>query len=304
MIPVLLGVSFLVFTLMYFTPGDPAAIILGTDATPEMLAATRAKLGLDQPFIIRYLRYVWNAIHLDLGDSYINNRPVMKELLTRFPYTFRVAILSVLIAALIGIPLGVFAAVNQSTWKDNLAMLLSLFCRSMPNFWFALMMVLLFSLKLGLLPATGVGSWKHYILPCFSIGVHSASGLARQTRSAMLEVIRQDYIVTTRAKGQTEMKVIYGHGLRNALIPIITQLGTNLGHQLGGAIIAESVFSIPGIGSYMSTAIGSRDYPVVQGGVLFIAVIFAFTMLLVDIMYAFADPRMKSQFASGGKKSK
>lgn len=304
MIPVLLGVSFLVFTLMYFTPGDPVDIILGTDATAEMVAETRAKLGLDQPFLVQYFNYVWNAIHLDLGTSYINNRPVMTELLTRFPYTMRVAGFSVLIAAIIGIPLGVIAAVNQDTWKDNVSMLAALFCRSMPNFWFALMMVLLFSLQLRLLPPSGVGTWQHYILPCFSIGVHSASGLARQTRSAMLEVIRQDYIVTTRAKGQTEGKVIFGHGLRNALIPIITQLGSTLAHQLGGAIIAESVFSIPGIGSYMSTAIGSRDYPVVRGGVLFIAVVFAFTMLLVDILYAMADPRMKSQFASGGKKSK
>ena len=304
MIPVLLGVSFLVFTLMYFTPGDPVAIILGAEATKEQIAITRHEMGLDQPFLIRYFKYVWDAIHLNFGTSYVNGRSVMTELIQRFPYTFRVALISVGISMLIGIPLGVMAAVNQYTWKDNLSMMVALFCRSMPNFWFALMLVLFFSLKLNLLPAMGVDSWKCYILPCFAIGVGSAAGLARQTRSAMLEVIRQDYVTTARAKGQTERKIIYGHAFRNALIPIITQVGTSLGHQMGGAIIAESIFSIPGIGSYMSTAIGSRDYPVVQGGVLFIAVVFAFTMLLVDILYAFADPRIKSRYSSSKKKAK
>lgn len=304
MIPVLLGVSFLVFTLMYFTPGDPAAIIMGPEATPAELEACRVELGLNKPFIERYLVYIYNAFfHFDLGTSYINDRPVMTELLQRFPYTFRVAGISVLIAMAIGIPLGVMAAVNQYTWKDNASMLIALFSMSMPNFWFALMLVLLFALKLGWLPATGIGHWTCYILPCFSIGVHSAAGLARQTRSGMLEVIRQDYIITARAKGQKERKVIYGHALRNALIPIITQVGTMLGHQMGGAIIAESIFSIPGIGSYMSTAIKSRDYPVVQGGVLFVAVIFALSMLLVDILYAFADPRMKSRYQTAKKKT-
>ena len=226
----------------------------------------------------------------------------MTELLQRFPYTFRVAGISVLVAVAIGIPLGVMAAVNQYTWKDNLSMLAALFSMSMPNFWFALMLVLFFSLKLGWLPATGIGHWTCYLLPCFSIGVHSAAGLARQTRSGMLEVIRQDYIVTARAKGQRESKVIFGHALKNAMIPIITQVGTMLGRQMGGAIIAESVFSIPGIGSYMSTDIKSRDYPVVQGGVLFVAVIFALSMLLVDILYTYADPRMKSRYESSAKK--
>jgi len=304
MIPVLLGVSLMVFTLMYFTPGDPVAIILGAEATPAEMEACRAELGLNKPFIERYLSYIYNAfIKFDLGTSYINSRPVMTELVQRFPYTFKVAGISVLIAMLVGIPLGVIAAVHQYSWKDNASMLAALFCMSMPNFWFALMLVLVFSLHLGLLPATGIEHWTCYILPCVSIGVHSAAGLARQTRSGMLEVIRQDYIVTARAKGQVERKVIYGHALRNALIPIITQVGTMLGRQMGGAIIAESIFSIPGIGSYMSTAIKSRDYPVVQGGVLFIAVIFVITMLVVDILYTFADPRMKSRYQTAKKKT-
>lgn len=303
MIPVLLGVSFLVFSLMYFTPGDPAAIILGAEATPAQMEACREEMGLNKPFFERYITYIYQAfVKFDLRTSYINGRPVMTELLQRFPYTFRVAGISVLVAVAIGIPLGVMAAVNQYTWKDNLSMLAALFSMSMPNFWFALMLVLFFSLKLGWLPATGIGHWTCYLLPCFSIGVHSAAGLARQTRSGMLEVIRQDYIVTARAKGQRESKVIFGHALKNAMIPIITQVGTMLGRQMGGAIIAESVFSIPGIGSYMSTAIKSRDYPVVQGGVLFVAVIFALSMLLVDILYTYADPRMKSRYESSAKK--
>lgn len=303
MIPVLLGVSFLVFSLMYFTPGDPASIILGAEATPAELEACREELGLNQPFLERYLNYAYQAfVKFDLGNSYINGRPVMTELLQRFPYTFCVAGISVLIAMAIGIPLGVLAAVHQNTWKDHLSMVAALFSMSMPNFWFALMLVLLFSLQLGWLPATGIGHWTCYILPCFSIGIHSAAGLARQTRSSMLEVIRQDYIVTAKAKGQKQSKIILGHALRNALIPIITQVGTMLGRQMGGAIIAESVFSIPGIGSYLSTAIKSRDYPVVQGGVLFVAVIFSFSMLLVDILYAYADPRMKSRYGTAKKK--
>ena len=303
MIPVLLGVSFLVFSLMYFTPGDPAAIILGAEATPAQMEACREEMGLNKPFFERYVTYIYQAfVKFDLGTSYINGRPVMTELLQRFPYTFRVAGISVLVAVAIGIPLGVMAAVNQYTWKDNLSMLAALFSMSMPNFWFALMLVLFFSLKLGWLPATGIGHWTCYLLPCFSIGVHSAAGLARQTRAGMLEVVRQDDIVTARAKGQRESKVIFGHALKNAMIPIITQVGTMLGRQMGGAIIAESVFSIPGIGSYMSTAIKSRDYPVVQGGVLFVAVIFALSMLLVDILYTYADPRMKSRYESSAKK--
>jgi peptide/nickel transport system permease protein len=304
MIPIMLGVSLLVFSLMYFTPGDPAQIILGAEATPEALEECREDLGLDKPFLERYLNYAANAfLRFDLGESYINSRPVMTELLQRFPYTFRVAGISVIISALIGIPLGVMAAVNQYSWKDNGSMLLALFSMSMPNFWFALMLVLLFSLKLGWLPATGIDHWTCYILPCVAIGLNGAAGLARQTRSGMLEVIRQDYIVTARAKGQKEQSVVYGHALRNALIPIITQLGTRLGNSMGGAIIAESIFSIPGVGSYMATAIKSRDYPAVQGGVLFVAVIFALFMLLVDILYTFADPRMKSRFQSIKRKT-
>ncbi len=297
MVFVVLGVTFLIFTILYFTPGDPARMILGADATDAEVLALRAELGLDDPFLVRFFTYVKQVfIDFDLGTSYVNNRSVSSEILSRFPKTFEVAILSVVFAVVIGIPLGIMAAVNQYTWKDNASMVVALLGVSMPHFWVGLMLSLLFALKLGWLPASGFGGIEYLIMPCLSIGLGGAGGIARQTRSSMLEVIRQDYIVTARAKGLKESTVIYVHALRNALIPIITQVGNMLGVQLGGAIVVESVFSIPGLGSYMVSGIKSRDYPAVQGSVLFVSIVFGLVMLLVDIMYAFADPRIKAQY--------
>lgn len=297
MIFVVLGVTFLIFTILYFTPGDPARMILGADATDAEVLALRTEMGLDDPFLVRFFSYVKQVfIDFDLGTSYVNNRSVSSEILSRFPKTFEVAILSVVFAVVIGIPLGIMAAVNQYTWKDNASMVVALLGVSMPHFWVGLMLSLLFALKLGWLPASGFGGIEHLIMPCLSIGLGGAGGIARQTRSSMLEVIRQDYIVTARAKGLKERTVIYVHALRNALIPIITQVGNMLGVQLGGAIVVESVFSIPGLGSYMVSGIKSRDYPAVQGSVLFVSIVFGLVMLLVDIMYAFADPRIKAQY--------
>ena len=272
-------------------------MILGADATDAEVLALRAELGLDDPFLVRFFTYVKQVfIDFDLGTSYVNNRSVSSEILSRFPKTFEVAILSVVFAVVIGIPLGIMAAVNQYTWKDNASMVVALLGVSMPHFWVGLMLSLLFALKLGWLPASGFGGIEYLIMPCLSIGLGGAGGIARQTRSSMLEVIRQDYIVTARAKGLKESTVIYVHALRNALIPIITQVGNMLGVQLGGAIVVESVFSIPGLGSYMVSGIKSRDYPAVQGSVLFVSIVFGLVMLLVDIMYAFADPRIKAQY--------
>jgi peptide/nickel transport system permease protein len=302
MIPVILGVTFIVFALMYLTPGDPAMTILGPEATHEELEVQRELMGLNDPFIVQFGRYCYKSfIQFDLGKSYNNNRSVSKEIIARFPNTFKVAGISVIFAVLIGMPLGVMAAVNQYTWKDNASMMLALIGVSMPGFWIALLLVLLFSLKLGWLPPTGLGGWKYYILPCLSIAVHGAGGIARQTRSSMLEVIRQDYVTTAKAKGQKQSKVIYVHALRNALIPVITTIGNMLGIQLGGAMVAESIFSIPGLGMYMVTAIKNRDYPVVQGSVLVIAVVFSVIMLLVDIVFAFVDPRIKARYKKAKK---
>ena len=305
LIPVILGVTLFVFTIMYFTPGDPVRLMLGANATEETIQATRESLGLNDSFIVQFLRYCKNVfLHFDFGKSYQTQQSVTDQILLRFPYTLTVAGISVLLATLIGIPIGVMAARHQYSWLDNASMFTSLFCVSMPSFWFALILVMIFCQKLGVLPASGVDTWQGYILPCVSCALGGAAGIARQTRSSMLEVIRQDYITTARAKGQKENVVIYRHALKNALIPIIQTVGNMFGASLGGALIAETIFSIPGMGVYMMNGIAQRDYPVVMGGVIFIAICFCLVMLLVDIVFAFVDPRIKSQYASKKKAPK
>lgn len=301
MIPVILGVILLIFIIMSFTPGDPATIILGSDASMEDILALREKLGLNKPLLVRYFEYVKNLVtKFDFGTSYTNSMPVRNEIMVRFGYTLRVAVMSTCIALTLGIPLGVTAAVNRGSWKDDAAMTVSLLGISVPSFWLGLMMAILFALKLGWLPASGVGGIEYYILPCFSVSFGGIAQMARQTRSSMLEVIRSDYIVTARAKGASERAVTYKHALRNALIPIVTQAGTSFGILLGGALINETIFSIPGLGSYMVTAIKGRDYPAIQGAVVYVAVSFGLVMLAVDILYAFIDPRIRAQYKKGG----
>jgi len=303
LIPIILGVSLLVCTIMALTPGDPVKLMLGINATEEQVEATRTELGLDRPFFVRYADFIYNAVFkLDLGTSFRTKQSVSTELFARFPYTLKIAFISIGIAILIGIPIGIFAATHQNTFWDNLSMFLSLFCVSMPSFWFALVLVSIFCNKLRILPTMGIDTWQGYILPCASIAIGTVAALARQTRSSMLEVIRQDFITTARAKGQKELRIIYIHALKNALIPIITTIGTHIGYSLGGALIAETIFSIPGIGTYMVKAIGNRDYPAVQGGVLLIAVCFTLVVLLTDLIYVFVDPRLKSQYASNKKR--
>lgn len=305
MIPVILGVTLLVFSILYFTPGDPAALKLGADATPERVEALREEWGLNDSFVVRFGKYCYNAfVKFDLGKSYSNNRSISTEIVARYPNTLIVAFLSVFLALLIGMPLGIMSAVNQYSWKDNASMFLALLGVSMPSFWVGLMLSVLFALKLGWLPASGFEGPIYWILPCVSIALAGAGNIARQTRSSMLEVIRQDYITTARAKGQTEGKVIYSHALRNALIPVVTTAGSLLGIQLGGAVIAEAVFGVPGIGTYMVTSIKSRDYIAVQGSVLVIAITFSLLMLIVDILYAYIDPRIKSKYQSKKREKK
>lgn len=300
MIPVVLGVTFLIFLIMNFTPGDPAAIILGSDAQPADIEALREKLGLNEPFLLRYVNYIKGIVtRFDFGSSYINELDVKSEILRRFTYTLKIATFSICISLSLGIPLGVIAAVNRSTWKDTTAMTVALFGISIPAFWFALMLSIVFALNLHWLPSSGIGSFKNYIMPCFAVSLGGLASIARQTRSSMLEVIRADYIVTARAKGQVERKVIYKHALRNALIPVVTQAGSTFGMLLGGTIVVETVFSIPGLGSYMVSAIKTRDYPAIQGAVIFVAVVFGTIMLLVDIIYAVIDPRIRAQYKKG-----
>lgn len=299
MIPVVVAVAVLIFTIMYFTPGDPAIIILGPNASFEQLAAKRVELGIDQPYLVQLLNYLKNVfLRFDFGNSFINGRSVSSQIMERFPRTLAIATFSVLFSVVCGVPLGIIAAVNQYSWKDNASMFAALIAASMPGFWIAQMMSLLFALKLGWLPATGIDSWKCYILPVIANAIGGVAQMARQTRSSMLEVVREDYITTARSKGQVERKVVYHHALRNALIPIVTCAGGAFGFQLGGALVVETVFSIPGLGKYMMDAISMRDYPAIRGTVIFLAITFSLVMLAVDILYAFIDPRIKGQYQS------
>lgn len=302
MIPVLLGVTLLIFTLLYFAEGDPARNLLGADATEEEVQELRDEWGLDDPFLVRYGRYLKQLIiDHDLGTSYVTKQEISSEIFSRFQVTVVVALESVFLALIFGTILGVIAAVRQNTWLDNTSMVLALIGASMPGFWVGLVLSILFALTLHWLPASGWGTFQQTILPSVSLALASAGTLARQTRSSMLEVIRQDYIVTAKAKGISRFKVIYVHALRNALIPIVTSAGMQLSWLIGGTVVTETVFSVPGLGMYMVTAINQRDYPVIQGSVLYMAFAFSIVMLLVDILYAFIDPRIRAKYKNGKK---
>lgn len=298
MIPVMLGVSLIVFCMVYFTPGDPAQYMLGADASAETIEQLREELGLNQPFWVQYLSYIKNIVlHGDLGTSYTTHRSVTTEILDRFPNTLRLAGLSIGLATIIGITTGIIAATRQYSIFDNLATVFALTGISMPNFWTGLMLIIVFALYLGWLPPSGFAEPKQWILPVITVGLASTATIMRQTRSSMLEVIRSDYITTARAKGQTEGIIVFKHALRNALIPVITVIGIQFGTQLGGAIMTEAIYSIPGVGKLMVDAISMKNYPMVQGGVLFIALCFSLVNLAVDILYAFIDPRIRSQYS-------
>lgn len=302
LVPVILGVTLIIFIMLALTPGDPARQILGGEATEEQVEELREELGLNDPLPVRYVRYIWDMLHGDLGTSYSSKQPVTKELLERFPTTLLLSILCTVVGAIIGIIFGIVSAVKQYTIFDNVSRVLALAGISIPSFWLGLMLIIVFSVNLKWLPSSGFYGPEYWILPAITVGLVQAATVMRQTRSAMLDVVRQDYIRTAKAKGQTELKVVMGHALPNALIPIITVLGMQFGHGLGGAVISEQIFAIPGIGKLMVDSITARDYPVVQGGVLMIAISFTVVNLLVDILYAFIDPRIKALYV--GKKAK
>lgn len=303
MIPVILGVVILVFTIMYVTPGDPAQVILGDRASDAQLSEMRHEMGLDQPYLVRLGKYMYQVfVHFDFGESYITGVSITKELLARFPITLLIAVATIVISLGIGIPLGVYASTHQNSVGDYGTMGMALLGTSMPGFWLALMAILVFSYKLGWLPAYGITSWNGWILPILANAFAEVAVQARQTRSSMLDVLNSDYIVMAKAKGLTKREVIYKHALPNALIPIITIAGTSFGTSLGGAIIIEAIFAIPGIGTYLMTGVNNRDYYVVQGGVTILAIAFCIIMLLSDLVIAGFDPRIRAQFAGGGSK--
>ncbi len=296
LIPVLLGVSFLVFTILSLTPGDPAQLILGENAPKEAILQLRDEMGLNKHFIIQYLNFIKRAIVGDFGRSYTTGREVFGEIFSRFPNTLLLATLGVFIAVAIGIPVGIISATKQYTFVDNFSMIFALLGVAMPNFWLGLMLILTFSVKLSWLPSGGFEGIKSVILPALTLGTGAAAIVTRMTRSSMLEVIRQDYIRTARAKGVTEEKVVYKHALKNALIPVITVIGLQFGGLLGGAVLTESVYSWPGVGRMMVDAIRQKDTPTVLAAVVFLAAVFSIVNLLVDILYAYVDPRIKSQY--------
>lgn len=300
---VVLVASIVVFTLVYFVPGDPVKIMMSPESTVEELEAKRHSLGLDQPYLVQLSTFLYNAyIKFDLGTSWIRGTPVVDGLLERLPYTFELGIWAILISASIGIPLGVNAAVHQNGWQDRMCMLMGMICTSLPDFWFALLMILLFSQKLNILPAFGIGGIEFMIMPVAAASLKSIGTLARQTRSSMLEVIRSDYITTARAKGLKESNVIWKHMLPNALIPIITVIGTSFSGIIAGTVVIEQVFSRPGVGTYLTQAITNRDFPIIRGCVIILAIFTSVMMLLVDLAYAMVDPRIKAQYAGQSKR--
>lgn len=305
LIPVIMGVTFLIFTIMFFIPGDPVVIMLGSSATPAEIEQAREMLGLNGSYLHRFWNYASGVfLRFDLGTSFQYGTSVTADMLTRFPRTFTLAVASMLISICVGVPLGVIAATHQNTVSDRASMIVAMFGVSMPSFWLAILLVLLFSMKLGLLPSYGIGGLKFYILPAIANSFGGIAGFARQTRSSVLECIRVDYVTTARAKGVSEKKVLMGHILPNSMIPIITYAGTQFSGLLGGAIVIENVFTIPGIGTYMVQAINYRDYGAVQGSVIFSAITFSVVMLIVDVIYAYVDPRIKAQYENKQRSTK
>lgn len=303
LIPIMLGVMVIIFALKVVTPGDPVVDILGDQATEEQKDAKREELGLNDPIVIQFFNYVKGIVTKgDFGDSYRTGEPVLAELLPRLKISITICFGAVLIGAAVGVTLGVISALKKYTWIDSLVLTISMFFTSIPQFCVALLLIYLFSVTLGWLPSNGIDTAAGYVLPMVVIGLHSLSNYTRITRSSMLEVIGQDYIRTARAKGQTESKITTRHAMRNAMIPVAAAIGNQMGHQLGGALIIETVFGIPGVGKYISDAIIARNYPSVLGGVLLLAFMFTLVNLIVDISFLVIDPRLKKSLISAGSR--
>ena len=304
-IPIILAVTVIVFTIMYLTPGDAVDVVVGANATDAEREAVRESLGLDKPFIVQLLNYMKQAfLKFDLGTSLVYKTNIADDLAARFPYSITLAVISIVLAICIGIPLGIYSALHQNKLGDRIAVIVAMLGVSIPHFWLALMLVLVFSVKLGWLPAYGVGGWQYWVLPIIASGLGGIASMARQTRSSMLDVITSDYIVTARAKGVSERKIVMRHALPNALLPIITVAGTMFGGSLGGGLILEQIFTIPGVGYYLTMGITARDTNQVMGGVLILSIAFCVIMLITDMIQAFVDPRVKAQYAGNVKRRK
>lgn len=303
-IPVLLGVLVVVFTINYISPTDPVDIIAGATAPDYVKEEIRTELGLDQPYLVQLFNYAKGVVtRLDFGTSYITKTSVRNDILTRFPVTLKLSLLMVFFGTVIGVPLGILSATRQNSIFDYIGTFLALVGASLPGFWLGLMLIILFSLRLGWLPPSGIDTWQNWVLPMIAGGVYPIASIMRTTRASMLEVVRQDYIRTARSKGLPERTITLRHALKNAIIPVVTIVGMSLAFVMGGTMVIEAVFSIPGLGSLMKNGIGQMDTPVIMGCVLFSAFIMSAMNLAVDILYAFIDPRIKAQY-SGKKKAK
>jgi len=304
-VPTLLGVSLAVFLMLHFLPGDPVLMMLtehagqqapssNTDITAEQYENMRHELGLDQPLYVQYGRFIWRALHGDLGKSFRSQAPVADTIIDNIPYTFVLAMAGLGVSVALGLVLGIIAAINRDTWIDGATMTLAVASISMPNFWFGIMLLLIFALQLRLLPAVGPPmQLKSLILPAVALGFRSSASVARLMRSSLVEVVHEDYVRTARAKGLTERAVILRHALKNALIPVVTIVGLQFGSMLSGATIIETVFARPGIGKLAVTAVVQKDFPLIQGTILFTAVIYVIANFLVDMSYAWLDPRVR-----------
>lgn len=292
MIPTILFVIFVIYFILSFMPSSPGRIILGIQATQEAVDALDASLGYDKPVLVQYVNYVLGAIRLDFGNSFQYSKPVFEVLLPKFPVTAKLAFLSMMVSAVIGIPIGIVSAVKKYSLADTTSTVLALLFSSVPSFFFGVLMILLFSLKLGWLPSNGLGTWKNYIMPVLTLGLPSAAYLSRMTRATMIDTMKQDYIRTAKAKGCGGARVVFFHALRNAMMPVVTTLGMSFAGLLGGAIITEQIFGLPGFGSVCLHAIQMKDMPLIMASVLFLSVMFMLIILLVDIVYALLDPRV------------
>ncbi|MEE8590353.1 MAG: ABC transporter permease [Spirochaetia bacterium] len=293
----LLLTIFLISTIVFFVirviPGDPALVVAGMDATQEAIDAIRIKLGTDQPLPVQYLQWLWKVARFDFGESLISDQSVIKLVFQRFPLTLSLAVLGILISIAIGIPLGVLSAVKRWSLWDYSGMAFSQIGMAIPSFWLGIMLLLIFAVKIPIFPLFGSGSIVHLILPSISLGIARAAIILRLTRASMIEELSKEYVITARAKGLTERMVKYKHALKNALLPVITITGIQLGYMLGGAIITEQVFSLPGLGRLFLTGIYQRDFPLIQGGVVFVAIIFSLINFTVDILYSVINPKIR-----------
>ncbi|MEC8436041.1 MAG: nickel ABC transporter permease [SAR324 cluster bacterium] len=293
LIPVLWGVATLVFLLLHFIPGDPVDLMLGDSALGTDRETLRDQLGLNDPLIVQYLRYFGDLLQGDWGTSLFSKKPVFEEIMERVPATMELMLGAMVVTILVAMPLGLIAAVNKGTWIDQGAMIFSLLGVSIPNFWLGPMLILLFSIHFDLLPVNERGGLEHLILPALTLGTSLASILARITRSSVVETLQAEYIRTARSKGISELRILFRHALRNALVPIVTVIGLQVGVLLSGAIITEAIFDWPGLGNLLISAINSRNYPLVQGCVLFIAGSYVMVNLVIDLLYAYLDPRIR-----------